>query len=105
MFPAPPVVTPHTARTTALEVLEGADLTGRRAMVTGGASGFGADRSGVGHRRGRRNRATRRPELAEPLSKELRAAPRAGTVRTAEVDLASLASVDSLNRFHPVLKR
>ncbi|MCE0534597.1 SDR family NAD(P)-dependent oxidoreductase [Kineosporia rhizophila] len=36
------ITTSFSARTTASEILEGVDLTGRRALVTGGASGLGA---------------------------------------------------------------
>jgi len=36
------IVTPFDARTTAAQVLAGVDLTGRTAIVTGGASGLGA---------------------------------------------------------------
>lgn len=34
-------VTPFTAASTAADVIDGVDLTGRRAIVTGGASGIG----------------------------------------------------------------
>jgi NAD(P)-dependent dehydrogenase (short-subunit alcohol dehydrogenase family) len=37
------VSTPFTAQSTAAEVLAGVDLTGRRAIVTGGASGIGVE--------------------------------------------------------------
>ncbi len=37
------VATPFGAETTAAEVIAGVDLTGRRAIVTGGASGIGAE--------------------------------------------------------------
>jgi NAD(P)-dependent dehydrogenase (short-subunit alcohol dehydrogenase family) len=37
------IVTPFTARSTAAEVLAGVDLHGRRAVVTGGASGLGIE--------------------------------------------------------------
>lgn len=36
------ITTPFTAKSTAAEVLAGVDLTGKRALVTGGASGIGA---------------------------------------------------------------
>ncbi|MEV4623511.1 SDR family NAD(P)-dependent oxidoreductase [Asanoa sp. NPDC049573] len=36
-------VTPFTAASTAAEVVDGVDLTGRRAIVTGGASGIGIE--------------------------------------------------------------
>ncbi|MFJ8687163.1 SDR family NAD(P)-dependent oxidoreductase [Micromonospora wenchangensis] len=38
-----PIHTPFDARTTALEVVRDVDLTGRRAVVTGGASGIGVE--------------------------------------------------------------
>ncbi|HTT60132.1 MAG TPA: SDR family NAD(P)-dependent oxidoreductase [Acidimicrobiales bacterium] len=37
------VTSPFTRTTTALEVLDGVDLSGKRAIVTGGASGIGAE--------------------------------------------------------------
>ncbi|MGW2144128.1 SDR family NAD(P)-dependent oxidoreductase [Nonomuraea bangladeshensis] len=37
------ISTPFTAKTTATEILAGVDLTGRRVIVTGGASGIGAE--------------------------------------------------------------
>jgi NADP-dependent 3-hydroxy acid dehydrogenase YdfG len=37
------LVTPFTAKSTATEVVAGIDLTGRRAIVTGGASGIGIE--------------------------------------------------------------
>ncbi|MEU8266307.1 SDR family NAD(P)-dependent oxidoreductase [Sphaerisporangium sp. NPDC049002] len=38
-----PITTPFSARSTAAEVVDGIDLTGRRAIVTGGASGIGIE--------------------------------------------------------------
>ncbi|MDT0345775.1 SDR family NAD(P)-dependent oxidoreductase [Streptomyces litchfieldiae] len=38
-----PITTPFTAASTAAEVVSGIDLTGRRAVVTGGASGIGVE--------------------------------------------------------------
>ena len=38
-----PIVTPFDARSTAEEVVDGIDLTGKRAVVTGGASGIGVE--------------------------------------------------------------
>ena len=38
-----PIATPFTADSTAAEVIEGIDLTDRRAIVTGGASGIGIE--------------------------------------------------------------
>ncbi|MEU5753010.1 SDR family NAD(P)-dependent oxidoreductase [Streptomyces sp. NPDC047853] len=41
--PATRLTTPYGAETTAAEVISGVDLTGRRAVVTGGASGIGVE--------------------------------------------------------------
>jgi NAD(P)-dependent dehydrogenase (short-subunit alcohol dehydrogenase family) len=43
MTTATPITTPFTATSTAAEVIAGIDLTGRRAIVTGGASGIGVE--------------------------------------------------------------
>ncbi|GCE29003.1 hypothetical protein KDA_44870 [Dictyobacter alpinus] len=37
------ITTPFGATTTAMEVLEGIDLGGKRAIVTGGSSGIGVE--------------------------------------------------------------
>ncbi|MFF7153850.1 hypothetical protein [Streptomyces sp. NPDC008139] len=39
----PLIATPFTRESTAADVLAGIDLTGRRAVVTGGASGIGVE--------------------------------------------------------------
>ncbi|MFE2179831.1 SDR family NAD(P)-dependent oxidoreductase, partial [Streptomyces sp. NPDC059455] len=41
------ITTPFGARTTAAEVLDGVDLTGKRAIVTGAASGIGRETARV----------------------------------------------------------
>lgn len=41
--PTPRITTPFGAESTAAEVISGVDLTGRRAVVTGGASGIGVE--------------------------------------------------------------
>ncbi|WP_435586391.1 SDR family NAD(P)-dependent oxidoreductase [Micromonospora aurantiaca (nom. illeg.)] len=83
--------TPFTARTTAAEILDGVDLTGRRMIVTGGASGIGTETvralAGAG---AEVTVATRDPARAEPLVAEF-----AGRVHAAALDLADLSSVDA----------
>ncbi|MET7831548.1 MULTISPECIES: SDR family NAD(P)-dependent oxidoreductase [Micromonospora] len=83
--------TPFTARTTAAEILDGVDLTGRRMIVTGGASGIGTETvralAGAG---AEVTVATRAPARAEPLVAEF-----AGRVHAAALDLADLTSVDA----------
>ncbi|MYS24214.1 NAD(P)-dependent dehydrogenase, short-chain alcohol dehydrogenase family [Streptomyces sp. DvalAA-14] len=82
------VTTPFTARATAAEVLAGVDLTGRRIIVTGGASGLGAETvralAGAG---ARVTIATRDPSTAEAIMEEF---PQTEAVA---LDLADLESV------------
>ncbi|SCF24853.1 SDR family NAD(P)-dependent oxidoreductase [Micromonospora mirobrigensis] len=83
--------TPFTARTTAAEILAGVDLTGRRMIVTGGASGIGAETvralAGAG---AEVTVATRNPGAAGDLVAEF-----PGRVRATALDLADLNSVDA----------
>ncbi|CAM5525156.1 MULTISPECIES: SDR family NAD(P)-dependent oxidoreductase [Streptomyces] len=80
--------TPFGTRATAVEVLDGVDLSGRRMIVTGGSSGLGVETvralAGAG---AQVTVATRNPADAEPLVKEF-----PGT-RAVALDLADLASV------------
>ena len=77
------------ARSTAVEVLAGLDLTGRTAVVTGGYSGLGFETvkalAGAG---ARVTVPARRPELARTVLDELGPA-----VQVDELDLSDLASV------------
>ncbi|GHJ54311.1 oxidoreductase [Nonomuraea sp. TT08I-71] len=90
-----PLTTPFTARATAAEVLDGVDLTGHRMIVTGGASGIGAETvralAGAG---AEVTVATREPGRAATLVGEF-AGPGPGRVRSAALDLADLSSVDA----------
>ncbi|MFE6286206.1 SDR family NAD(P)-dependent oxidoreductase [Streptomyces sp. NPDC057877] len=93
------LVTPFDRDATAADIVDGVDLTGRHAVVTGGSSGIGAETvralAGAG---ARVTVVTRRPEAAEPLVRELSARPGAGEVRAAALDLSDLASVDAFVR-------
>ncbi|MFE2358421.1 SDR family NAD(P)-dependent oxidoreductase [Streptomyces parvulus] len=94
----PPVSTPLTTSfppdARARDVIEGVDLTGRRAVVTGGASGLGAETVRALAAAGAEvTVATRRVESAEPLLAELSAAGAPGRVHARALDLADLASV------------
>ncbi|GAA4195532.1 SDR family NAD(P)-dependent oxidoreductase [Streptosporangium oxazolinicum] len=82
-------VTPFTARSTAAEVASGVDLTGRRAVVTGGASGIGIETAralaGAG--------AEVTLAVRDLLAGERVAAEIGGRVRVAPLDLADQRSV------------
>ncbi|MGV9765094.1 SDR family NAD(P)-dependent oxidoreductase [Micromonospora tulbaghiae] len=89
------VSTPFTARTAAAEILDGVDLTGRRMIVTGGASGIGAETvRGLAGAGADVTVATRNPASADELVAEF-AGSGPGSVRAAAIDLADLASVDA----------
>src|SRR5690606_33289977 len=86
--------TPFTRDATAEEVLEGIDLRGRRAVVTGGASGLGAETVRALAAAGADvTIATRRPQAAARLLADLVARSARGRVRVARLDLADLSSV------------
>ncbi|MBZ9642307.1 SDR family NAD(P)-dependent oxidoreductase [Streptomyces sp. PSKA30] len=93
------LTTSYPSDATATEVIDGVDLTGRRAVVTGGASGIGAETVRALAAAGAEvTVATRRPALAEPLVREFAAVSRAGRVHVAALDLTDLSSVDSFAR-------
>ncbi|WP_410813920.1 SDR family NAD(P)-dependent oxidoreductase [Micromonospora sp. 067-2] len=87
--------TPFTARATAAEIVDGVDLTGRRMIVTGGASGIGLEAvralAGAG---ADVTVATRDPSRAAGVVEEFAGSGR-GSVRAAALDLADLTSVDA----------
>ncbi|MGW3133284.1 SDR family NAD(P)-dependent oxidoreductase [Streptomyces sp. NPDC001076] len=91
------VNTPFSARTTADEVLEGVDLSGRRALVTGGASGIGTETVRALARAGADvTVAVRRPDNVQELATAAEKEGWRGTVRAARLDLSDLQSVRSL---------
>jgi NAD(P)-dependent dehydrogenase (short-subunit alcohol dehydrogenase family) len=85
------ITTPFGFESTAAEVAEGVDLTGRRAIVTGGASGIGTETARVLAAHGAEvTIAARNLEAADGV-----AAGIDGEVRTGLLDLADLESVRS----------
>src|ERR1700754_779893 len=77
---------------TADEVIAGTDLTGKRAIVTGGASGIGIPATRALAKAGAEvTLAVRNTEAAQPLAAEIGADVR-------RLDLADLASVDAFAR-------
>ena len=91
-----PITTPFTAESTAAEVVDGIDLTGRRAIVTGGASGIGIETARVLAGAGAEvTLAVRNVEAGQRAAAEI---TRTGTtgrrqVLVARLDLADQASV------------
>ena len=86
--------TPFGAQTTADEVIAGIDLAGRRAIVTGGASGLGAETSRVLAVAGAEvTIAARNPEAAQRVAADIRSSTGNQAVRVAPLDLVDQASV------------
>jgi NAD(P)-dependent dehydrogenase (short-subunit alcohol dehydrogenase family) len=87
-----PVGSGFHAKSTAAEVLEGIDLTGKTAIVTGGYSGIGLETV--------RGLASKGAKVIVPVRSEAKAQENlkdvAGDISTAAMDLADLASVRSL---------
>lgn len=88
--------TPFGARATADQVLNGVELSGRRFIVTGGASGIGAETVRSLAKAGASvTIATRQPASAAGFLADLGHEARTGSVRVAALDLADLGSVAS----------
>jgi NAD(P)-dependent dehydrogenase (short-subunit alcohol dehydrogenase family) len=87
-------VTPFGFYSTAAEVIAAVDLTGKRAIVTGGASGIGIETaralSAVG---AAVTLAVRRPAVAEPVADALRQSTGNPAIDVRELDLSDLRSV------------
>ncbi|QPP05495.1 SDR family NAD(P)-dependent oxidoreductase [Streptomyces bathyalis] len=89
-----PVSTPFTADSTAEEVIDGIDLTGRRAVVTGGASGIGAETARTLAGAGAQvTLAVRDVEAGRRTAAEIVAATGNEQIRVAPLDLADRKSV------------
>lgn len=88
------ITTDYDDTTTALEVVEGIDLGGRRAIVTGGASGIGVETArALAHAGAQVTIAVRDVEAGERV-----AAGIDGDVRVEHLDLADLDTVDAFTR-------
>ncbi|MDB5996768.1 MAG: oxidoreductase [Pseudomonas sp.] len=89
------ITTPFGFHSTAQDVIEGVDLSGKRAIVTGGAAGIGIETARALVNAGAHvTLAVRRPDAAELIAAELRSQGR-GSVDVRSIDLADLASVKS----------
>ena len=86
-----PISSPFGARSTALEVMAGIDLSGKVAVVTGGYSGLGIETvRALAHGGARVYVAARRPDVAATDLADV-----AGDVAILHLDLADPASIDA----------
>lgn len=90
------ITTPFTATSTAAEVVDGIDLTGRRVIVTGGASGIGIETARALAGAGAEvTLAVRNVEAGERTAEDIVATTGNEQVLVAPLDLADQASVAS----------
>ena len=90
------ITTPFGFHSTASEVIAGVELSGKRAIVTGGASGIGIETSRALVSAGAEvTLAVRRPEAAMAFAAELNALGPG----SARVDVLDLADLNSIKRF------
>jgi NAD(P)-dependent dehydrogenase (short-subunit alcohol dehydrogenase family) len=88
------IVTPFGFDSTAAEVVEGIDLSGRRAIVTGGGSGIGVETARALAGAGARvTLAVRRPDDAAAVAAEIRASTGNDAVAVARLELTDDASI------------
>ncbi|MET9412466.1 SDR family NAD(P)-dependent oxidoreductase [Streptomyces sp. NPDC002935] len=86
--------TPFNRASTASEVIEGVDLSGRRAIVTGANSGIGVETARALAAHGAEvTLAVRRPEAGERVAAGLREATGNDSIHVARLDVADLDSV------------
>ena len=86
--------TPFGFHSTAGEVIAGVDLTGKKAIVSGGAGGIGLETSRALAGAGAAvTLAVRRPEAAESIVTELRASTGNSSIDVRSLDLSDLRSV------------
>ncbi|MFC0030581.1 SDR family NAD(P)-dependent oxidoreductase [Micromonospora chaiyaphumensis] len=99
MTASTPVSTPYSRETTALEVVRDLDLTGRRAVVTGGASGIGVETARALAAAGADvTLAVRNPEAGQRAATDITGTTGNDRILIAPLDLADLASVATFVR-------
>jgi NAD(P)-dependent dehydrogenase (short-subunit alcohol dehydrogenase family) len=90
------VITPFSARSTADEVSEGVDLSGKRAIVTGGASGIGVETARTVARRGAAvTLAVRNTESAAAVAAQIAAETGNANIDVRQLELTNLDSIAS----------
>lgn len=93
------ISSPYDDSSTALEVVRGVDLTGRRALVTGAASGIGVETArGLAHAGAQVTLAVRDTEAGRRAAADIARTSGRDDVRVVRLDLSDLASVDALTR-------
>jgi NAD(P)-dependent dehydrogenase (short-subunit alcohol dehydrogenase family) len=90
------LTTPFGATTTALEVVDGVDLAGKRAIVTGGASGIGVETVRALAQAGAAvTIAARKADVAATVADEVRQSTGNDAVDFAALELTDRASIDA----------
>ena len=90
------ITSPYDSRTTALQVVEGIDLSGRRAVVTGAASGIGVETArALAHAGAQVTLAVRDTAAGARVAADLERTSGRADVAVARLDLADLASIDA----------
>src|SRR5436305_578070 len=88
------VTTPFGFETTAADVVDGVDLSGKRAIVTGGASGIGIETARALARAGADvTLAVRNTEAGETTAADIKATTGSGAVRVAPLELVDRAAI------------
>ncbi|WP_434993475.1 SDR family NAD(P)-dependent oxidoreductase [Arthrobacter sp. Ld5] len=89
------IVSPFTATSTALEVVEGCDLSGRNAVVSGGASGIGVETvRALAHAGATVTIAVRDVDAGRRVAEDIVRSVPGALVQVRALDLADLGSVD-----------
>jgi NAD(P)-dependent dehydrogenase (short-subunit alcohol dehydrogenase family) len=92
----PRITTPFNAQSTAAEVIADVDLTGKRAVVTGGASGIGLETARALAAAGAQvTLAVRDTGAGERAAADIAATTGRDDVRAARLDLADRSTIDS----------